>query len=439
MSEQSIQRLKNKFITTAMLSFFIVMTFIATCIYYFNHIITRHQIRETLEYIVDNEGVLPTNYENIETQEGGDNVGQVLEKNELITQLEKFFGAESEYFSEDFYYATRYFAVLYDENGEVMHVVTSHMAAIESEQALLYANTVMNRWFTFGSFDDFYYMVDDLESGGKIVVILDCGTQISISRRIVQLACILIGFGMCVSLFIIRSWASRIVQPEIQNAELQKSFITNASHELKTPLAVIRANTEMVEMVSGENEWTKSTLAQVDRLTGLIQNLVMVTRANENDSKADRTQIDFSAIANDTLHSYEAVAIQEQKTLTGDILPEITILAHEGDIRQITTLLIDNAIKYCDEQGEIRVVLRKNRKGKLVQLLVSNSYAGGEGVDYSRFFDRFYRGDESHNVDKEGYGIGLSIAQGLMNRYHGGIDVAWKDGIITFICTFHVS
>ncbi|MCR5415653.1 MAG: HAMP domain-containing histidine kinase [Pseudobutyrivibrio sp.] len=436
MSEKSIQRLKNKFIMTAMVSFFLVMTFIAGCIYLCNALITRGQIKDNLTYIVENDGVLPMEYENVDSHGNKDDKENTISsKNDFVNQLQKFFGVESEYFSNEFYYSARYFAVTYDKNGEVDSVITNHTAEVDADQAVTYANTVLTRWFSFGSYDDYYYMVAD-QDDGTIVVVIDCSSQISINRRLVWLACILIGFGMVISAFVIRMWAERLVQPEIKNAELQKSFITNASHELKTPLAVIKANTEMLEMMGTENEWTESTMRQVDRLTGLIQNLVLVTRASEKDSKEERVETDFTAIVNDTAKAFEPVAIQDGKTLDLSIAEGVSMLAHEGDIRQIATLLIDNAIKYCDEKGRVTIGLGRDKKKKNIYLRVSNSYESGAGKDYARFFDRFYRGDEAHNIDKEGYGVGLSIAQGLMERYHGDIKVSYRDGIITFTCKF---
>ncbi len=436
MSEKSIQRLKNRFIVTAMLSFFIVMTFIAGCIYAINALMTRGQIRDNIQYIVDNDGILPVDYESIASGGTASKENTIKNKNEFIYQLEKLFGVESGYISEEFYYSTRYFAVTYTPDKEVERVITSHTAAVETDQAVTYANTVLRRFFKFGSYNDYYYLVSDRESGGTIVVVMDCSTQVSINRRLVLLACILIGLGMLISTYVIRMFAGRLVEPEIKNAELQKSFITNASHELKTPLAVIKANTEMLEMMGVENEWTESTMRQVDRLTGLIQNLVLVTRASERDSKEDRIDTNFSAIVTDTAKAFEPVAIQDGKTMELNVAENVSMLAHEGDIRQIATLLIDNAIKYCDTNGKVVVGLGTDKKHKNIYFRVSNSYESGEGIDYHRFFDRFYRGDEAHNIDKEGYGVGLSIAEGLMERYHGEIKVSWREGVITFTCVF---
>ena len=108
--------------------------------------------------------------------------------------------------------------------------------------------------------------------------------------------------------------------------------------------------------------------------------------------------------------------------------------AEPNQISQLTALLVDNAIKYCDDGGEITVEL--SQKGRYIRLIVSNSYAEGANQDYRRFFDRFYREDEAHTQGRGGYGIGLSIAEGLMEQYRGSIDVSWKDGVISFTCTF---
>lgn len=436
MSERSIKQLKNKFIVTAMVSFFLAMTFIAVFIFVLNTTMTGHQIEETLEFLAENDGVLPESYESYISDKKKQPSETAKNKNEVLEQLKKLFGIESEYTSAEFYHATRYFAVLYNDDMETEDVILSHMVSVNEDRAKRYAQRALDKWFDFGRINNFYYIVQDRESAGKIVVMVDCGTQVSINRRLMTLACILIIFGMLISFFVIRTWSERIIKPEIRNSEMQKAFITNASHELKTPLAVIRANTEMIEMTEGESELTHSILNQVDRLTGLVQNLVLVTRASEADSKADRKLIDFSKIVKETVKTYETVAVQEGKAIEGNVAEDIFISAHESDIRQIVTLLVDNAIKYCDDNGEITVNLEKEKRGKHMALAVSNTYINGSEGECTRYFERFYRGDSSHNIDKEGYGIGLSIAKSLTDRYHGNINAIWKDGIITFTCGF---
>lgn len=462
MSEKSIQRLKKKFIATSMCSFLLVMLFIAGCIYGVNLALTRVQIRHVMHYIEENDGVLPvtgdsgagTAGKNDASDKGTDAADSKEDSGEkdlidngtidydtdgdVITQLQNLFGINTAGSSSpEFYYATRYFSVIFDQNGSVTHVLTSHIASIEDEGAVAFARQMQKRFFRFGSYGDFYYDVAERTDGGTIVTVLDCSAQIAMSRRIIMISLVLIGAGMLISFLLLRVWAEHLVRPEIRNAEMQKSFITNASHELKTPLAVIRANTEMQEMSGQESEWTHSTMRQVDRLTGLIQNLVTITRAQEKDAKEDRVPTDFTAAVRETVDSFMPVAEQDGKEMTTDIQDNVRMTAHEGDLRQLATLLIDNAIKYCDDGGTIRVSLcTKGRKGQNILFSVSNTYAAGKDTDYTRFFERFYRGDESHNTERGGYGIGLSIAQSLMERYHGDITASWADGVITFLCSF---
>ena len=223
--------------------------------------------------------------------------------------------------------------------------------------------------------------------------------------------------------------------------EKQKQFITNASHELKTPLAVIKANTEMQEMLDGESEWSQSTLRQVDRMNGLIGNLVQIARAQERSAGAVRA-IDIAPAVRETADSFVPVAVSAGKTLTREIPDSLILKADESRIRQLTSLLADNAVKYCDDGGAI--LIRLAHSGRNAVLTVSNDYAEGADVDYSRFFERFYRQDESRTIStdahgaasKSGYGIGLSIAESIVKSMNGSIRVSWKDGRISFTCRF---
>lgn len=175
-------------------------------------------------------------------------------------------------------------------------------------------------------------------------------------------------------------------------------------------------------------------MRQVDRMTGLIQNLVMVSRAQEKENNSERKKINVSAALQETSDTFLPVAVQNGKKLEKEIQENVMMTANESQIRQLSSLLIDNAIKYCDDGGTIRVTLTQKGRSP-VRLDVSNNYAKGGDVDYARFFERFYRQDKSHNIEKGGYGIGLSIAQAIVEQYKGSsIDAAWKDGIITFTC-----
>ena len=230
--------------------------------------------------------------------------------------------------------------------------------------------------------------------------------------------------------------SKKAIKPEIDNMKRQKQFITNASHELKTPIAVIRANTEVEEMISGETEWTRSTMRQVERLNGLVQNLVMITRSEEQEDSVITKDVDVTKAVNESVDPYASLALQSEIVLERHIEDDVHMDGDESQVRQLAAILVDNAVKYCDEKGHIDISLEQQKKHKQIKLSVSNSYKDGESIDYNKFFERFYRGDQSHSVDKGGYGIGLSMAESICKQYSGTIGVSWKDGIITFTCLF---
>ncbi len=468
MSEEAIRKLKWKFIFYAMVSMTIVMFFMGGLIYATNLVVSRNEIRETMKYIVRKEGSIqeaeviytaPQTDENRNTQKTQEqqDTQQNLQKQYLKEKLDKInqniqigtydvgrflgdifaAGNRDEGDVEDDVYSTRYFAILYDSGGEVESIITNHISYLSESDAKVLGDYARSRFLSFDQYGQYYYMCARLGEDRSIVVYLDSTNEINSTSRLLYSALLLIIFGIGITFLMVRILSSRAIAPEIRNAELQKQFITNASHELKTPLAVIKANTEMEEILNGESEWTQSTLRQVDRLNGLIQNLVMITRAQEHETE-ERIVINVAQSIADTAKAYEPVAAQEDKSLEMQLPESLTMKAVESEIRQLATLLIDNAIKYCDEKGTIQV--SAGQKGREIWLVVSNSYAEGASVDYSRFFERFYRQEEAHTIDTEktakgGYGIGLSIAENLVRKYNGSIAASWKDGVIYFTCT----
>ncbi|MBQ3789662.1 MAG: HAMP domain-containing histidine kinase [Lachnospiraceae bacterium] len=443
MSEQSIKKLKRRFLLIAMISFVAVMLLMGGFIYILNVCLTRAEIRHVLLYIAENDGAVPDmtpvsvpgvkgRFRNPAFYQGD---GEDTSDDDMAHRLEGLFRLGGGYNSPEFFYSTRYFAVLYDGSDLVEDVIVNHMASVSSETAVELATQARKRFFKFGSFGDYYYLNTARKEGGRIVVYLDSTAQIFMNNRILYIALSFLCLGSVITYLMMRVLVGRLIKPEIRNAELQKQFLTNASHELKTPLSVIRANTELMEMSGGENEWTQATLRQVDRLQGLVDHLVDFSRAQEQDSGKKRKKIDVSVIVKETAESMRSVAEQAGIRLKVDVNDKVRCSAAEEDIRQLTSLLADNAIKYCDPEGTVTVELSSSGlKNKGMDLSVSNHFADGKGVDYDRFFERFYRADESHNTEKGGYGIGLSIAEQLVKRYRGTIDVSWEDGVITFDC-----
>ena len=474
MTEREIHRIRKKFITISTLAFFGVMLIMGSCIYLFSTFTVRNEIHQIMNYIVENDGELPVPdpADNISgtgsSQMSGNSAssGTSASSEESVSarppredvdwSLRRLFGIggiTGE--TADSLYSTRYFAVLFSPENDIEKVITSHTASISEDTAMHYAEFVLNSPRRFGSFGRYYYQVAERNNGGMIVVYVDRSAQLTAITRIVFIALALLVVGTLIAYHFMRIFSKDVVRSEIENVERQKQFITNASHELKTPLAVIRANTEMQELLEGETEWTQSTMRQVDRLSGLVQNLVQISRAQET-ATGELTVMNIAPAVLDTAESFIPVAAGDGKTLLHKIAPTVSMEADESMIRQLVSLLVDNAVKYCDPEGVIRVVLAKSVR--TVILTVSNMYAEGASVDYTRFFERFYRQNEARTIgeehlpdsgspgadtpgsfgvhEKNGYGIGLSIADELVKALHGSIHVTWKNGVISFICRF---
>lgn len=344
-------------------------------------------------------------------------------------------------------YQLRYFSVEFDENGEPLWEKMDHIATVDSEEACAMARKIIRRhagknWFGFinrGSYVYAYKSVPvteladtEVEAGAStLVVFLDVTREISDFEN-TRLVSIIIGLGVAVIFIIIVTLiSSRVMRPFIENMENQKQFITNAGHELKTPLAIISANTEVLEMLNGENEWTQSTMNQVKRSTALINELISLSKMGEG-TEIELSAVDFSAQVKESAESFKSVIEQQGKSLSMNVQDGLTVKAETRLLASLINILIDNAGKYCDDGGEIEVNLAAGERGKKAVFTVSNTFAEGKGVDTKKFFDRFYRGDTSHNSKKQGYGIGLSMASSIVEKFGGWIGAGWKNGVITF-------
>ena len=281
---------------------------------------------------------------------------------------------------------------------------------------------------------DYAFQITDLGEDGSRIVFVDCTAAVIMMAQLMQ-ASLTVGAVAFASFVVIISLLSRrAIRPVIRNMENQKRFITNAGHELKTPLAIISANAEVLEAVHGENEWTLSIRTQVERLTALVGKLIALSKLGEQE-RVELTPVDLSKLTTQSAQSFLPLAEQQGKQLQWQVAEQVRVRGEERLLSELESILLDNAIKYCDSAGTISLTLSA-AEGSAV-LAVSNDYADGAGVDYSRFFERFYQQDQSHN--KGGFGIGLSMAQEIVRALKGSIRVEYHSGRITFRVTFSVA
>lgn len=220
-------------------------------------------------------------------------------------------------------------------------------------------------------------------------------------------------------------FARIVVKPVAETYEKQKQFITDANHELKTPLTVIGANCDILEMENGENEWTNSIRNQVENLTDLTNKLVFLSRMDEESVKVNMSEISLSEIVADAAKPYIALALSSNKKFETKIEKDITVKGDADLLHKLITLLLDNAFKYSNDAGSIELSLAV---GKNKSITVTNTTDGVPQNDLDKIFERFYRLDKSRNSETGGHGIGLSVAKAIAELHKGKISVLSPDG-----------
>ena len=338
--------------------------------------------------------------------------------------------------SIDTIYQYRYFSAVFNEDGTVYSSNLNNISNLSQEQALKSAKSVVkqhrkNGIFTIGGQYYSYQVTRDAKTKRYLAVVLDSTKYLEDRNDFLWVSIRSALYSVIFFIVVISVVSSWAIRPYVRNYEKQKRFITNAGHELKTPLAIISANTELQELMTGENEWTESTKDQVNRLSNLINQMVSLARLEEQPDIA-LVDVDFSSLVQKAAQDFKSVAEKAGKDYHIRVQDGIHVKASQDELYELVSILIDNACKYCDEDGQIFVTLTKAKRRKRARLIVSNSYADGKNVDYSRFFDRFYREDESHNHKQAGYGIGLSMAESLVNLFKGKIAASYKKGFISF-------
>lgn len=422
-----IKRLQKRFILIAVLSVLAVLVVIMGAINISNYRASIKEADSTVVFITQNGGTFPRGEFH---KNGGDDktaaTGQPSDaapdgKGAVRPPLnsEKAMSAEAPF-------ETRFFVVNMNAGGKVMSVDTGSIAAISTEQAAQYAQTVYSSGKTSGFVGDYRYGVSDAMSG-KMIVFLDCGRSLNYFRNFFRIS-IVVSVAALLGVFVlVMIFSKRAIQPIAESYEKQKHFITDAGHELKTPLTVISANTEVLEMMQGENEWTQSIRNQVGRLTELTNNLVSLAHMDEHDTRLLMTDFSLSDAVSEALEPFYPVAAQKEKRIEASIQGGLSYYGNEDSIRKLVGVLADNAVKYGREGEMIHVTLCASGRSAVLQTrnTVEGEIATG---GHEELFERFFRGDASHSSQVAGYGIGLSMARAIAHAHRGKISAASEDG-----------
>ena len=319
-------------------------------------------------------------------------------------------------------FSTRHFTVLFDRSGGVARTFTESIYAITEEQAIEYAEEILDGDKERGWISNYRYKVFSTRFGTGVVFV-DGSMNRSAMVQSMAIAGVVLLVCAVLVLALIFLLSKRAVKPIAESYEKQKQFITDANHELKTPLTLILANLDIAESELGKNEWLDDIRSEGHRMTELVNQLVALSRMDEENQTLDLADVALGKMVADTVSEFEPLAISRGKNMCASIDSDIIYHGDEALLRRLVGILMDNAIKYCDYGGDIVVTLHCNRH---IVLTVENTYAAVDELELNRLFDRFYRADKARTF-KGGYGIGLSMAKAIVEKHKGEITAYKKD------------
>ena len=414
-----IKKLRRKLIAACMISLTIVLTVILGGVNVMSYQKVIADADTVLTLLGSNDGTFPKSH-------GGPGIPPEGDP-PLDGEMEKgeFFGKKG--LSPETPYESRFFSVILNQDNQVLQTDTGQIAAVDAETAGVYAQSVVGAGHTAGFWGDYRYLV--LSEGDSIqVIFLDCGRSLSSFRATLLASAALALLGLLAVLVLLQILSSRIVRPMAESYEKQKQFITDAGHELKTPMTVISADVDLAEMECGENQWLTDIRRQAERLTCLTNDLIYLSRMEEEQPALQRIEFPLSDLAEEMAQSFQAVARSQEKELALSIHPMLSCTGDEKAIRQLLSILLDNALKYSPAGGSL--ALRLEKQGRSALLTVSNTTTQPVEQDkLPHLFDRFYRSDQSRNSQTGGYGLGLSIARSIVLAHKGRIRAESSDGL----------
>ena len=332
-------------------------------------------------------------------------------------------------YNEDSAYRTRFFRIFLDEDKKVTNVNMDHIAAVDEKKAVRMTKIAMLRRGKVGLVGSYRYRKEYKDGQVRSIIFLDCKENQSFYHLAVTITITVSTLLTCLITVIFAIASKRAVRPFEINSNRQKQFITDASHELKTPLAIISANAEVLQYKGDGNEWTQNIIDQTKHMGKLINQLLVLAKLDEVQEKSEKQEADLKLLLEETIEPFEEVATQKKVTLKLHLEEGVTIRVNREQIAQLVSILTENAAKYVNDGGKIVWRLTKTQHGAV--LVVKNT-TEKELPDTKRMFDRFYRSDSSRSSKTGGQGIGLSIAKKIVDSHKGSITAKAGDGMVTF-------
>lgn len=396
-----IKQLQRKFVLSAMLAISILLIVVLGGINIFNTISARKQSDKLLSTLAQIENSAITM---------------------MLPEVRNTWDLFSVVVTQDDTLGAIYFVVREDIYGKIRTVDTSHISSISAQEARFYAKQIQNTREDTGSIGRFKFLVmPTVGNTGKTYIFLDVTKQIG---DVCQVALLSIGVGvLCwfAMLLLIMLLSKKAIKPIAINIEKQKQFVTDAGHEIKTPLAIIMANTDAMELHYGENKYSKNIRNQIFRLKDLTQDLLTLAKMEENLDKKIKEWFSMTNLVDETMGQFAENIAEKGIIVQKNIQPELNINSNREQVQRLLSILMDNATQYVPEHGTMEISLIQTNKQ--VVFAISNTAENLQNLQLDKIFDRFYRGDVARTQKNGGYGIGLSSALAIVQSLKGLITV----------------
>ncbi len=397
-----------------MLAFFLVIALIAGFVNVAYYCVETRRIDQTLDSIISYDAYQPRFDGHGGGPGGPGGMGD-------MNPMEPFRALPN----EEENYMTRFFIVTLDENNMIVESSLDFIASIDEDDLISYTDSALSQKADSGYVNGYRYM-RSYADGATIITFLNCERELQSMRTILAMTLLISGVAIILVFILVLLFSKKAIQPIAQNIEIQKRFITDAGHELKTPLTSISTSLDVIEIDKGEDEWTQNIRSQVNRMTGLVGELVALSKLDEVKPVPAKETFDLSGAAWEIIEVHMPQAKARGKEIMTDIQNGVTLFGEKASIQQMLSVLIDNAIKYSDDNGSIVVTINKVKNKTRIEVFNTCNYS--TAPDCSRLFDRFYRPDESRNTSTGGNGIGLAIAKAVVEAHGGKISAKCPDG-----------
>lgn len=328
--------------------------------------------------------------------------------------------------------SARFFMVCVDAKGNVKDTNLDQISSVTAEQAAQYAQRVSGR---SGKIDTFKYESKTLGTD-QLIFFMDISGQMQTFVMVFSISGVIALICWLFVLIFVVLFSGRVVRPILAGMEKQKQFITNAGHELKTPLTIIQSNNDASSLLHGETKYSRNIRQQTQRLNVLMTNLLTLAKLDE-EIKLPTETVNISELLQKMLPSYEDMLAQKGIDFAADIQPDLLLEVHSDSFAQMMSVLLDNAVKYTPNGGRVRLAARQN--GGHVEIVEENTCDAPDSYDTEPLFERFYRGDSARTQGDSisGYGIGLSAARAIAETFGGTLKANYTNsGTIQFIACF---